>query len=145
MITHEIKVYGETKKKSYLPALKRLNKDELKKYIEDTGFAIGMYITATKGKIRYLSQVEYVVNIQDDPEEIQYRYGDGDPMCLILMTAWNASRSPWVRADTIVGYRRLTEQEYKEIVEPEHDNIQNHIEHWKKGTAQYSTNNYLDY
>lgn len=108
----------------------RLTQDELNALIKDSGFSVGMFITSTKSKITFITQIEYIIGVQHNAEKVSYRYQNRDPLWLFVMSIPRTDMpniNPWIRNDCETGYRQITVPEFENLILPVNDFVQNRI------------------
>lgn len=135
MIDHAIIV---TKEKEYnvVPwkhqwEQQRLSQEDLNKFIAECDFNAGEFVTFATARATQLSQISYILRINNDHVLVSYQPRDNIPKILKLMSIYNTNQE-WIRADTTNGYRKITQDEYDSLVKPNHDRIQNHIQRWNE-------------
>ena len=111
--------------------------EKLKEYLEKSPITKDMFVVSTdwhaEGRLK-LWRVHYVIDVIESVE-FQIRYERGHPVLFHMVQVETPCATPWFHWEPNVRYRPLTDEEYKQLVEPEHDIIQNRIQEYRKAAG----------
>ena len=110
---------------------KAMTQEELDKYIKNCALKTGQFVTTFGPKVQNISQIDYILDFVTSAEKIRYTHHN-DPRILKLMACRVVNDiPPWVRDDSVFGYRTLDEDEYKQFIVLNHASLQNSIKQAK--------------
>lgn len=134
MIKHAIIVVKpRTMPPQFTAANNKFNsQEEYDAFLKDMPFFEGQVITLSPTEVFYLGACAIVVSIERDYSRLSYTpYGNHRAKVMHIMqlpsdVAMANRNSPWSRWDSLDGYRLLSQEEHKRLVEPNRDLIQDY-------------------
>lgn len=114
--------------------------DDLDYHLKLYNFNVGdivCFSSYNPGSMLTIFQLHVVLAKHDKIEGMVWRQNNGMPMTLLLSQIHLSSTnmSPWIRWDDAASYRRLTKEEYAQLVEKDYDLTQ-YLIHERRGQAK---------
>lgn len=106
-----------------------MTQEEYNTYLADFPFSVGDIVTLTApNSYMRVGAFARVIEIQPDVSKVEYTAGDrNNPKCMhVLQLSLYDTSSPWKRWDNKNGWRHISQQEFKELILPINDKIQDY-------------------
>lgn len=115
------------------PAINRFNSQaEYDVWLKDLPFFEGQIITLSQIEVNFLGACAIVVSIERDYNKLSYTpYGAQRAKVMHVLQLQNDATyrsTPWARWDSVDGYRILSADEHRRLVEPNRDFIQDYCQ-----------------
>ena len=106
-----------------------MTQEEYNTYLADFPFSAGDIITLTApNSYMRIGAFARVIEIQHDVSKVEYTAGNKDlPKCMrVLQLSIDAPNKPWDRWDNKNGWRHISQEEFKDLILPINDKIQDY-------------------
>lgn len=113
--------------------------EELDQYLLSCVLKEGMFVASQWRDLPNISASvdpkvgwNYILFVQRDHKKLPYVFDKGHPRCFYLVSLFGSTPTPHVRWDSELTYRPMLDTEYKTLIEPEYDHIQNNLQQWRE-------------